>query len=116
MAYADHVRSATRPSCWGNDRSYDPNDVECAECRYRHSCSAEIDRGGRVHVNTGPSYGTNYRPRPTSPGDGEVGVNRPAVIEPNEKPIERFAKDALGGGLRGMFYEMWQFWRHYRIR
>jgi hypothetical protein len=34
----------------------------------------------------------------------------------HEKPVERFAKDALGGGLRGMFYEMWQFWRHYRIR
>lgn len=115
MAYADHVRSASRPSCWGNTRSYDPNDVECAECRFRHSCSAEIDRGGRVHVHTssGSGYRTNYR---RSADEGEVGVNQPAVVEQGEKPVERFAKDALAGGLRGMFYEMWQFWRHYRIR
>lgn len=116
MGYADHARSVTRPSCWGNPRSYDPNDVECSECRYRHSCNAEIDREGNVHVNTGTGYNrTSYR-RNANPGDGESGVNQPAVVGENEKPIERFAKDALGGGLRGMFYEMWQFWRHYRIR
>jgi hypothetical protein len=116
MGYADNVQSATRPSCWGNARSYDQNDVECSDCRYRHSCSVEVNRGGGVRIN--PSYRTSYQPRNTTANrdGGEEGVNQPAVIGPEEKPVERFAKDAVGGGLRGMFYEMWQFWRHYRIR
>ena len=114
MGYADRV-NPTRPTCWGNESTYDPQDFECSECRYRHSCSAEIDKGVRVNVNSRPAYGrTNYQSRNQT--DGEAGVNQPAVVGPDEKPAERFAKDALGGGLRGMFYEMWQFWKHYRIR
>ena len=127
MSYADNARSSSsRPTCWGNERSYDPNDVECTDCRFRHSCSAEVNRGGRIPVRnisdfsrpiypgTGPSR-TSYQPKNRS-DDVEAGTNLPCVIEPEEKPIERFTKDAIGGGLRGMFYEMWQFWRHYRIR
>lgn len=121
MSYSDNIRSVSRPSCWGNSRSYDPNDIECSECRFKHSCSVEVANtgGSRVHVHTSPSYSSNnYRPaRSTVPDAGcDAGTNKPAMIEPEETPVERFAKDALGGGLRGMFYEMWQFWRHYRIR
>jgi hypothetical protein len=112
MGYADRTHTA-RPTCWGNENTYDRNDFECAECRFRHSCSAEVDKGARVPVNT--AFRTNYRPQNQS-NEGEAGVNRPAVIDEGERPVERFAKDALGGGLRGMFYEMWQFWKHYRIR
>jgi len=119
MGYADNVRSSTRPACWGNTLSYDQNDIECAECRFRHSCDVETKNkgGGRIHVSSNPVYGrTNYSSKNCTSPDIDAGTNQPAVIEPNEKPAERFAKDALGGGLRGMFYEMWQFWRHYRIR
>ena len=116
MGYADHVRSTPRPSCWGNTLSYDASDPECADCRFHHSCSTDVSRKeGRVHV-TEPRYRrTNYKSQ-NDTDYAESGVNKPAVVEPKERPVERFAKDAVGGGLRGMFYEMWQFWRHYRIR
>ena len=127
MSYVDNARSISRPACWGNERSYDPNDVECSDCRFRHSCSVEVNNaGGRARaranypgpVHPSPAYGkTSYRSKsPIISDDVEAGTGQPCVIEPEEKPIERFTKDAIGGGLRGMFYEMWQFWRHYRIR
>ena len=130
MSYVDNVRSASRPSCWGNTLSYDPNDAECVDCRFHHSCDVECNRRGgtRVHVSSSPNYSndrygntgynsrTNYRPKHVPHTDTDAGTNPSAMIEPNEKPIDRFTKDAIGGGLRGMFYEMWQFWRHYRIR
>ena len=117
MGYADHVRSSVKPLCWGEGGSYDPNDSECSECRFHHSCELEINRGGhRVRVNTEPSYRrTEYRSR-NAVDMGEGGTQQSGIIEEGETPIHRFAKDAIGGGLRGMFYEMWQFWRHYRIR
>lgn len=119
MAYADHVRSSVKPNCWGNSSSYDPHDRECADCRYHHSCNVEINRDRRgAQVSVGTRYDnarTAYRPS-NGTDMGEGSTNKPAIIEVGESPVERFAKDAVGGGLRGMFYEMWQFWRHYRIR
>jgi len=120
LSYADHIRTASseRPTCWGNARSYDINDPECAGCGNRHSCRAKIDReeendGGRVYVRSGPS-GNTYRRK--DPIEADAGVHESGLVGPNEKPIERFAKDAAAGALRGMFYEMWQFWRRFRIR
>ena len=46
----------------------------------------------------------------------EVSNQRSGEVESNEQPWERFLKDALGGALRGMFKEMYEFWRRYRIR
>jgi len=116
MSYADHIGAnpSQRPTCWGNAKSYEPNDVECSECRYRHSCRAEIDRSGTVRsvpVTSGRDYGT-YRRR--TPDD--AGAHNAGIVGEHERPIERFAKDAVGGMLRGMFHEMWQFWVNYRIR
>lgn len=119
MSYTDHVRSSSRPSCWGEEHNYDPNDPECSDCRWRTSCSAACD-GAHSRPRTRTQYNrTQYnrtQSRPETSDMGEAGTGKPGIIEADERPIERFAKDAVGGGLRGMFYEMWQFWRHYRIR
>lgn len=122
MSYVDNVRASSKPSCWGKANTYDQNDPECQACRYFRTCTNEIDGRESVRMNptyrttrTQRSYETTYRPRDSGRG-GEEGVHQPAVIEPDERPVERFAKDALSGGLRGMFYEMWQFWKHFRIR
>lgn len=118
MGYADNVRSASRPICWGQAHNYDPREEECASCNYRHSCGNEVSnrRGERTRTYSGTHTRTQYRHRERTDENVDAGVHTPATVEPNEKPVERFAKDAVGGGLRGMFYEMWQFWRHYRIR
>ena len=114
MSYTDHVRSSSRPSCWGEERNYDPNDFECADCRWRTSCSASC--GGTYNPSRTRTQYNKAQYRSETSNMGEAGTSKPAVIGEDERPIERFAKDAVGGGLRGMFYEMWQFWRHYRIR
>jgi hypothetical protein len=112
MGYADHIRdtSSQRPGCWGNSRSYDPNDTDCGECRFRHSCRAEIDRSGSIRITSSPSTYTPYKQR------YEGGNSQAGVVGTGERPIERFAKDAFTGMMRGMFHEMWQFWMNYRIR
>lgn len=121
MSYADTIRSnSERPTCWGNARSYDYNDPECGGCKFKHSCKAKIDReeeneGSRVHVNySSPNSQRTHTRRPSDMG--EAGTHESGMVGPNEKPVERFFKDATGGALRGMFYEMWQFWRNFRIR
>lgn len=119
MGYADHVSSPTRPACWGNPRSYDPNDTEeCGECRFRNSCKAEVNSKTRVAASSNNSPGrTYYRPRGSMPNDEDVRSEyMSGIVEEGEKPFERFAKDAAAGALRGAFYEMYQFWRRYRIR
>ena len=111
MGYADHVAASQKPACWGNSRSYEPNDIECNECRFRASCRAEIDRGGtHVPISSSSSYSPYYRRH------DDAGSKNAGIVGQHEKPIERFAKDAVAGMLRGMFHEMWQFWVNYRIR
>ena len=116
MSYTDHVHSSSKPSCWGKGHHYDPDDLECTECRWCVSCGASCGNGLGVRTRTEPRYNNRTQYRPEKSDTGEAGIHRPAVIGSDEAPITRFAKDAVGGGLRGMFYEMWQFWRHYRIR
>lgn len=115
MGYADHIRaSAQRPNCWGNSRSYSPHDIECAECTFRNSCRAQIDREGeggmRVPVRT--SNAPYYRRRDNDADDASYEAGQ---VGQGERAIERFAKDAVAGALRGMFHEMWQFWKNFRI-
>lgn len=112
MSYADLREN--RPACYGSG-SYNENDSECASCRVQHAC-----RGYSNRSNT-PNY-RRQTPRSyiqddvddrneTVEGDHEGGI-----VEKGERPIERFVKDAAAGGLRGMFYEMYRFWKYYRIR
>lgn len=108
MGYADH---APRPNCWGNARSYDLHDPECAECRFKHSCRSEINRGSISAPVARRS--SRYRSRDD---DADMAEYDSGIVGEHEKPIERFAKDCVAGGLRGIFHEAWQFWRRYRIR
>ena len=109
MGYADHV-SAHRPNCWGNARSYDLGDPECAECRFKHSCRSEINKS-RSYGSSVPVSRPRYREENVDAAEYE-----PGIVGEHEKPVERFAKDCIAGGLRGVFHEAWQFWRRYRIR
>ena len=117
MSYQEYMRSSQsqKPSCWGNERSFDPSDSECSGCRFRHSCAAAIERDSRGERSSSTSSGTGIR---VSRGrdDGVVGKYEGGQVEEHEKPIERFLKDAAAGALRGTFYEMYSFWRSYRIK
>ena len=121
MSYADHVRTTQRPQCWGNEHNYDPDgDEECAGCRFQHSCRAEINREGSPAV-------TGYRPAYRRPQQAQAPARRhdedsdvrsnfdEDIVPEGERPLERFVKDAAGGAMRGMFFEMYQFWKRYRI-
>lgn len=108
MGYADHVNATSRPTCWGNERSYNPHDTECAECRFKHSCRSKIDRGSSsVSVRRTTRHHDD---------DADMAEYSSGMVGDHEKPIERFAKDCVAGGLRGVFHEAWQFWKRYRIR
>jgi hypothetical protein len=37
------------------------------------------------------------------------------LVSKDESAFDRFFKDAAAGALRGCFYEMYEFWRRYRI-
>lgn len=82
-------------------------------------------------MESGPYYSprssiNSYRSRPATKyrsyhrrddDDDDVGgAYEPAQIGENERPFERLLKDAFVGGLRGIFYECFQFFKHFRIR
>jgi len=120
LSYAEYLRStaAQKPNCWGNERSFDPSDSECSGCRFRHSCAASIERESRAERGSSSS-GSGTSIRVTGSGrrdDGVVGRYEGGQVEEHEKPIERFLKDAAAGALRGTFWEMYSFWRSYRIK
>ena len=95
------------------------DDEECRGCRWQHTCRTEVDRKESTsRVYDSPvrrNYRGSYRSRYNQDED-VASVHESGVIEEGEKPIERFAKDAAAGALRGMFYEMWQFMRNFRFR
>lgn len=115
MSYAEYIRStqAQKPNCWGNERTFDPSDSECSGCRFRHSCAANIERQDRTERG-----GSTVPVRTSGRRDdgGVVGKYEGGQVEAHEKPIERFLKDAAAGALRGAFFEMYNFWRNYRIK
>lgn len=112
MGYADRM-GVTKPGCWGT-RAFNPSDVECESCRYQHSCRQNQDEY-RVPISVNrPS--SSYSPSP-SRDDREMESSwKPGLVKEGERPVDRFFKDALSGALRGGFYEMYSFWKHYRIR
>ena len=114
MSYQEYLRASQsqKPSCWGNERSFDPSDAECSGCRFRHSCAASIERENRGYSGSSSSTIRVNRSR----DDGVAGKYEAAQVEQHEKPIERFLKDSAAGALRGMFYEMYSFWRNYRFK
>ena len=129
MGYHDRVygQMDSSPPCYGRQSTYDPNDPECQDCRWLHSCREEVD-GGRGQTYRRP-YRASPRARQREESSGVESVNfdrsKPIEVEVMEKKDklakkpqgagERFFKDAVGGALRGAFYEMYEFWKRYRI-
>jgi len=125
MSYHDRVFGVRPeyPPCWGRRTTYDPNDNECQDCRYVHGCRNEVERGGGGYE----PYRRNVRVKTDEPRGGGVEVvnykredqpeTRTEVLpaKRQQPAVERFFKDAVGGALRGAFYEMYQFWTRYRI-
>lgn len=126
MGYADRV--ADKPGCWGDERSCDPDhDPECASCRFQHSCRDEVDRSSRVPpINR---YRPNYRPTSfrsdyrderrsyKSPDDRPLASSHESgMVGEHETAFQRFVKDSAAGGLRGAFYEAYQFFTKFRFR
>lgn len=116
MGYMDNLRSARgsqRPNCWGNPNAYDPYDQECSGCRYQHSCRSEVDNEERpVSV---PVSRTRRRTVDDRPRGGVEVTHKGELVTKDESAFDRFFKDAAAGALRGCFYEMYEFWRRYRI-
>jgi hypothetical protein len=116
MRYAERVSDASKPNCWGNPDAYDAADTECRGCAYKHSCRNEAERsstGYRRHSS--PIRRTSSRNRFEETTD-PVTVTPTDIVAPGEeRAVDRFFKDATGGAMRGMFYEMYKFWTKYRI-
>lgn len=112
MSYADRVNQGTsKPPCYGERDQFDAEDPECVDCRYIHACRREVEK----HGYRARSSRTATPPRRTeSHGVESVDYNAGHVGE-HETALARFGKDALGGSLRGGFYEMYKFWTRYRI-
>lgn len=115
MGYGDRVASSSKPGCWATD-AFDPTDVECESCRWQHSCRQNQDSYRAPVSVRRPS--SSYTPRRNSRNDdSDVSSSwESGVVGEHEKPIERFLKDASAGAMRGMFYEMYSFWKRFRIR
>lgn len=114
MSYADRIASNSKPACWGSD-SYDITDVECESCRWQHSCRQE-QSSYRSSVSIRRPSSTSYTPRRSRDERDVASSWKSGAVGENEKPIERFLKDAVAGAMRGMFYEMYSFWKEFRIR
>lgn len=119
MSYSDRVNSnSSRPACWGERDQYDPDDSECQDCRYFHSCRGEVERSGnrrRSRPSSSSSSSSSRRERRPASRDVEDVKYERGEVKEGETAFARFGKDALGGALRGSFYEMYEFWRRYRI-
>ena len=122
MAYADNVRSTSKPVCWGDPKAFDPErDEECSGCRFQHSCRQEVARDERSWSYSPPSRSRPMAPRRSAvrvqrSDDADVeGEHESGIVEQGETALQRFVKDGASGAMRGMFYEFYQFWKRYRI-
>ena len=113
MSYGERVRpNFSKPSCWGDADNYDLDDMECSDCQFKTSCSQEVrDKAQPKTYWSSRTQSRNY----TTESSIDSPNYESGIVGKHEKPIERFAKDAIAGALRGAFYEMWQFWKRYRI-
>ena len=124
MSYQEYARNLApeaRPNCWGNDRNYDSSDPDCVECRYKHSCTAQIERNRRSETSVVPTRReatSGYVRRQTSGRIDERLVPRYecGIVEESESPWQRFIKDAAGGAARGSLLAGYEFWCNYRIK
>jgi hypothetical protein len=121
MSYAERVAASTeRPACWGSKDAFRPEDDECDECRFQHTCRAEVERKTSGLYSIRPS--TSYRPSSSSSSSvGKPSSNyygslnwAPGPVDENDNPIKRFFKDALVGGLHGLFTQMARFFEGWR--
>lgn len=130
MGYHDRVYGASdSPPCWGRTSTYDPSDPECQDCRWLHSCREEVEcsaGGYRRGFRSQPARTTRRRESQSGVEDVNYDRSKPVEVEVIDKDTkqmvkkpqsagERFFKDAVGGALRGAFYEMYEFWKRYRI-
>lgn len=131
--------SSQKPVCWGDERQYDPEDMDCDSCRFQHSCRAEVtnnasartgqyQREDRSFVPASRVAQSGYRTTPTRSYVGRSadrqrgrGVDEdtgstwdPGLIHEGENPLNRLGKDMAVGSLRGAFYEGYQFFRNWR--
>ena len=119
MSYADRVNQGTsKPPCYGEHDQFDAEDPECVDCRYIHACRREVEKYGHRSRSRSSTVTRRRRPRdrdrPRDSGVEVVDYDHGHVGE-HETAFARFGKDALGGALRGGFYEMYRFWTRYRI-
>lgn len=115
MSFADRIAStAGRPGCWGSRESFDPDDSDCQECNFQHSCRQEVNarRTGvpLTQIRTGTP--SSYRPYAQNDTPGWT----PGLTYEGENPFARIMKDGAVGAMRGMFHEWWRFMTNFRIR
>jgi hypothetical protein len=109
-------RSSQRPNCWGNPNAYDQYDPECSGCRYQHSCRSEVENEEQPVSIPVRRHGSRSYSRSDDRPRGGVEVSKKGeLVSEGESAFDRFFKDAAAGALRGCFYEMYEFWRRYRI-
>jgi hypothetical protein len=132
MSYAERTAQQEKPKCWGSAQAYSPNDEECKDCHFQHTCRVEIERKGSDRNPTGfvpvrrvtTAYreresAPSYRDRDSSPQrryEDEGSIWRPGLTHQDESPAKRLGKDVFIGALRGGSKEMYEFFRHFRIR
>lgn len=117
MGYMDGLRNSQRKrDCWGDPRLYEQYSKECLGCPQQHSCRTEVDRSGRpTPIPVRRWDGGNSRRQESHQRDGVEVYRDGDLVGENESAFDRFFKDAAAGALRGCFYEMYEFWRRYRI-
>ena len=124
MAYG--ARFSRKPECWGTPENYDPEDRECQNCRHIHSCRQEVD--SKVSTRSSPSIRTTSRRVVSSSGKRKRGTYTSTgtrsrtnlvdyelgVVEEDERPIERVAKDVTMAAGTGAIHALHEFFRKFK--
>lgn len=111
------------PCCFGDPDKYSAQDPECAHCRHRADCRAEIQFTPRAVDYRRPSGLVQLRrpdrsPISSAPPQSTAVSAQPPRQEANdgETPMGRLAKDAAWGGLTGVFQVVTRFFERGRPR